>query len=144
MVTKNGWVVFWKDAAIWVHSDINKKVKNNNFFDVYNSYEKGLLINYIPKALFYKSIAERYDVKIATKGYNSDDSIWIIPVCVKYKIGFRPDLDSTDLDISYKEKKVTLSFSGNTEFDIRDIYLLRNSDKKRLKKVQNYETYPPH
>lgn len=144
LMSRNGWVVFWKDAAIWLPAEINKNVKNKDFFKQADVYKNGLLINYIPEALLYKSIAQLYVVQANRKGYKASDSVWIIPVLVKYKTGFKSDPDFTDISLLHGENEIKIEFRGNADYDIREIELLRNSDKKKLKKLKYYQTYPPH
>ena len=144
LTVKNGWLLYWKDAVFWVQADIEKDVKDRDFFQPKNEYKNGLLVNYIPNALYYKSIAREYSMQVKSKGYSATDSVWILPVKVKYKTGFEADTEATTLNLISDGKTMTVNFSGNADYDIRNIQLLRKTDKKKLKRVKNYEVYPPH
>jgi hypothetical protein len=137
LIEKNGWLLYWKDAVVWVHADIKNCVKDRNFFQSLNGYKNGLVINYIPNALYYKSVAKGYSMQVKSKGYNATDSVWILPAKVKYKIGFEADKELTVLDFIKDSKAITVEFSGNADYDIRSLQILRKSDMRKLKRVKD-------
>jgi len=153
IINKTGWLFYYGDKVVWVEASLSKKAEDKIFFSQ-SEYYNGLVINYIPLAKFYKSIAKGYEIKSlnfdnTTKksDYTLNDSIWLLPVKVKLTRLARPVSEIlTPMALSFKGvgNEMTVHYNFETNYDIVEVGLLRKSDKKKLRRVKNYEVFPPH
>jgi len=153
---QTGWLFYWGGTVIWFSSDkITHKTKEHCFFDSKSQYTNGLKVSYIPDALFYKSIAKGYKIsEIVLNGSHSinskpiaDDSVWVIPAKARSNTNTMPLSGLSPIDtLVFKEgdNKLVVYFSFETDYEISGLELLRKKDKRRLKRIKNYEVFPPH
>ena len=139
-----GWLLYWNKGIIWLPADVDKDVKAIKFLAQGGTYGNGLLVNYANDARLFKLVAESFAVKTENKGVQTLDSIRLIPVLVKYKNGFQADEDSIEWHFIRDSKDLIVRFKGNQDYDIREIELLRQSDKAKLKKLKNLVVEAPN
>ncbi len=144
---RTGWLFYNGDKVIWFESGSNKRnLKDKAFFTSNTDYLNGLVVNYIPIAKYYKSIANCYSIKVLTSydtalkkaDYVLADNICILPVEVKFKANTEPVselLKPMGLSFQKSQSEVTIKYNFETNYSISEIELLRNKDKKRLKKI---------
>lgn len=152
-VQKTGWLFYYSDKVIWFESKITARAKAEYFFTI-TEYKNGLIVNSMPLALYYRSIAKGYEIKVLfydsvsrREDYTLKDSIWVIPVKMKYTPLTRSVseiLEPMGLSFVKDTKNVTVIYNFETNYDLDNVELLRKSDRRRLKRVKNYTVYSPH
>jgi hypothetical protein len=144
LATGTGWLFYWKGYEYYFPSDINSKVKDEEFFLLTKEYRKGLYVNYSFEARLFRAIAKGYAVEFINKGAHTFDSIWVLPVKVRYKTGFQADSEATTLNFQKGKNNIAVYFKGNEDYDVREVELLRNTDKRKLRKLKSYSVPPPN
>jgi len=150
---KTGWLFYYSDKVIWFASEITARAKTEDFFST-TEYKNGLIVSSMPLALYYRSIAKGYEIKVLfydsvsrKEDYTLKDSIWVVPVRMKYTPLTRPVseiLEPMGLSFVKDTKNVTVIYNFETNYDLDNVELLRKSDRRKLKRVKNYTVYPPH
>jgi hypothetical protein len=153
VIEKTGWLVFKEGHVIWFEAALKRNVTDKSFFIPYAEYLNGLVVDYIPIAKYYKSIANLYEVNalsyydtISKKAdYMLLDSVRILPVNVRLKRTTKPVSELlTPMGLSFKRgsREITLRYNFETNYDISEIRLLRKRDKRRIKRVKDYLVDP--
>lgn len=153
LIEKTGWLVYYSDKVVWFESELKKNPKDKIFFISHPEYPNGLVVNYIPITKYYISIASCYSIKALSSydtvfkkaNYTLTDSIYILPVKVKFKASSKPVSELlTPMGLSFKRNysEVTLKYNFETNYDISEIQLLRKRDKRRIKHIRDYLVDP--
>lgn len=154
-VQKTGWLVYWHDQVIWFESKLKKSVKEKDFFINQASYPNGLVVNFLPLAKYYRAIAKCYSIKALSRydtvskkaDYTLSDNVCVLPIKVTYMELTRPVSELLQpMGVSFKKdsNEVTMTYNFETNYDIAQVELFRKKDKKKIRRIKNYDIYPPH